>query len=590
MDETLQLLAEIAGKYERGTPEYDAAVSELARRLPSSKVQEDIRTGLATACHQDTPEGFEAFYELLYGFRLPVNTGKRWVASIFKAHDEGKGFTLNGFRGSWKSVTLSVTFQCWRIGMEPHKTNVTISANDDSAEKITKSIAAIIEYHPEWKRAFPDIVPETSKWSVDGYWVIDTSISREEWARKQAGVIDPSFVGGGYKSTRINGKHPTGCLVVDDIHDLNNSTSEKERVAVVKAMTTVIMKTVIRRDDKMKTWFMNIGVPWALDDCHHILKNSGGFIHSTVPAMVRVPEGEGVYIDGVNKETGKVYEDLVGWWRLTEPAIFGVNSIMADRALGKFDFWQMIMMDLTTAKTAGIKYYTYYTETEPDRDVIRTYPAHGGADPAFTLTANNENSTSSFALAQGVKRPGRGGVLLGGVVEKCTLAQSTNHLAVSQKIFPNWRFTAVENVGMGLMYIQYARKANPNLLIVDSDLGGIRMKGEKAAKAKNKKTRIQYEASSWIEDGTWLIADRGQTEADDEFLKTIRDALDNFNDLPNDDTPDKRLDALDAFYHLIKAAPELLFRKTSEERIPTHAPRVRQISPLAGIGVRGYGR
>ena len=79
-----------------------------------------------------------------------------------------------------------MTFLAFRIGLEPHKTNIVVSANDDSAEKVTKAIAAIIEHHPAWKLAFPNVVPDTGRWSVEGFSVIDQSMSRSEWAQKQS--------------------------------------------------------------------------------------------------------------------------------------------------------------------------------------------------------------------------------------------------------------------------------------------------------------------------------------------------------------------------------------------------------------------
>src|SRR3990167_4501022 len=299
--------------------DYISQLEQLARDHPQD-VQDAIREHpewwsvvvdakreqeLVLLARVDSPEGFEAFYELIHKIKPPRHI-MRSVRGIYKAHEEGKGYTLNGFRGSWKSVSLSLTFQAYRIGLEPSKTNVTISANDDSAEKITKAIAQMIEFHPAWKKVFPHVVPIEGKWSAEGYWVWDNRTTREKWAQQQASVIDPTFVGGGYMSTRINGKHPTGVLCVDDLHDINNSLSDTERKAVVNAMTTVILYTAVRKDDKLDTWFVNIGVPWWGGDSHQVLKKSGAFLYDDIPAMVRVPEGtEGaVYIDGEYRRTG----------------------------------------------------------------------------------------------------------------------------------------------------------------------------------------------------------------------------------------------------------------------------------------------
>ena len=220
LNDILTELAQLAEQHPEAVAKAFSQAPEDARFVLDSARQME----LARLCHADTPEGYEAFYEGVHGIKPPRHI-MRQVRKLFQAHAEGKGFTTIGWRGSWKSVSLSVTFQLWRIGLEPKKTNLTICANDDSAEKITKAIAAAVQYHPFWKMAFPNIVPDLGRWSVDGYWVIDESMPRETWVKEQSGVIDPSFVGGGYTSTRVNGKHPTGVLVVDDIH-----RSEERRV------------------------------------------------------------------------------------------------------------------------------------------------------------------------------------------------------------------------------------------------------------------------------------------------------------------------------------------------------------------------
>ena len=204
---------------------------ELVERFAASPQLDNLyKDELAKMAHQNEPEGspdgYFAFYELIHGFPPPKHV-RTWIYDIFDAHREGKGYTLLGFRGSWKSVSLSVTFVAWRIGLEPRKTNVLMSAEEGKALNWTTSIAQYIETHPEWKRVFPNIVPITGKWGTNGYWVRDTEKSEAEWEQLQAGVVDPTFVGGGYQSRAINGKHPTGCLVVDDSHHLNNSSSER---------------------------------------------------------------------------------------------------------------------------------------------------------------------------------------------------------------------------------------------------------------------------------------------------------------------------------------------------------------------------
>lgn len=570
MDETQKILQQIV-ESELSREEKIA----LLAKLPSALLEEKIRDGLAHDSHADSPDGFFAFCELLDGAKLPEHNQKE-VHKVFEAHEQGKGFTLNGWRGSFKSVTLSAKFATWRIGLYPHQTNVIVSANDDSAEKITKAIARYISDHPEWKRAFGTIVPVTSSWAVNGYWVRDTSLSDDEWAKKTGQTIDPTFVGGGHTSTRINGKHPTGCLIIDDIQ--STFLSAKEQKDLAHTVTAVILKMAVRKDDKLSTWVLNIGVPWPGEyDVHQILSKSGAFLSMTVPAMRRAVEGEGVYIDGVNPATGQVYDDIVGWWVLTEPSRFGVNSILSERALGKFEFWQMIMMDLDTAKATGLRYYTF-----PKEDVDNNWPTVGGVDPAFTLKDKLEDArkNSAFAIAYVSKRPARGAVLVGGVLERCNPGVAASRIAAAQILFPAWSFSAVENSGIGLLFIKTMNLLNPGLVIVPSDLGGIRPKGQKAARARSKHDRILYELSPFLEDATVMIA------GDDYYTTKVKDALDNFFEL-DETVADERWDALDALYHAVKAMPDVLQKPKVGETLQVSKPKSR--SPIAGMGKhRGY--
>jgi len=207
----LKLLDEIIAT-SKTKEEYNARLDELVKILPREFIEDAGRTALAQVAQKFTPEGFLAHYELMTDVYPPRHV-KRWTKKIFKAHDNGRGFVLRAFRGSWKTTTWGVLFISFLISHFPILTNVVVSANDDSAEKITKAVAATIEFHPEWKRAYPHIVPDKDRgWSIEGFFVKDTSVSYDQWTAKRASIIDPTLVGGGIESTRINGKHPTGAL------------------------------------------------------------------------------------------------------------------------------------------------------------------------------------------------------------------------------------------------------------------------------------------------------------------------------------------------------------------------------------------
>ncbi|MEW6242014.1 MAG: hypothetical protein AB1564_14515 [Chloroflexota bacterium] len=527
MTDPIQILAELASK-ERTPEETAALVAELARTLPKDFVDEAYKNGLAGLAHQDSPAGFAAFYELLYGFKPPRHI-VREIDNIFRAHEEGIGALTFAWRGSWKTVSISETFTAWRIGLEPTRTNIIVSANDDSAEKITKAIAAIIEFHPEWKRVFPNVVPDTGRWSVEGFYVIDSNVPREQWTAMQAGVIDPTLVGGGYESSRLIGKHPSGVLCIDDIHDLKNSSSERERKLVVDTLTKTILKTTIKEKDKLVTWLLAIGTPWSEDDGYHEMKKSGNFAFISIPAMRKAKEDEGVFIDGKHRN-GVVFEDIVGWWELEWPERFGPASIVRERADGRASFWQMIMLDIHTAKEGGLRYHLY-----PHDKIDLTWPAGGGCDFA-TLKADGKKDPGRdmFSLCFGVKTPTNQLVVTDGVIEQVTQAKAETMMNAASTRFKSWRGGIFEGDGAGeQFYMNYVSRNQGSLWRIEK------------TKGVPKAIRQEREMGVWLENGTVLISD-----ADTPYLNALRKALDDF--------PDGNNDIRDGLYWLCRTFPETL--------------------------------
>lgn len=566
MDDTLQLLKQIANT--EMPPEQRAEIIARLAKAPPNPILEAL-------ARDDSPEGFFAFCERLDGAQLPKHNQEE-VRAVFRAHESGMGFSLNGWRGSFKSTTLSVKFLAWRIGLEPTKTHLVISANDDNAEKITKLVAAIIEVHPAWKAIFPSIVPVQSNWSVTGYWVWDNRYSEQEWAEKRGFVIDPSFVGGGWNSTRINGKHPSGCLISDDLQ--SKYLTDAEQKNLLDFVFGVILKMPVRKNDRLDTWVLFLGVQWpGKYDIHQALKDTGFFVCLTVPAMKRSREGVGVFMDGVNPTTGATYEDIKGWWILTEPERFGVNSILAERAAGKFAFWQMIMMDIQAARSGGLPYYSIdYTA---EQAVLDRIPVQGGVDPSDTDKAEESARQSSFSLAYIGKLPMGGAVVLDGVIGKKSVNQGAAHIADAQVRFPGWIYTAVENTGVGRLYIKLYREINPQLRILPSNLNPI----EKVPASRHKEDRIRNELAPWFENMRIRISSERT-----EFLDTLRYGLDNFVDLIHD-PHNPAWDVLDSVYHAVKAMPDVVQTPKVREVISPLFRKEKSHSPIWGMGKqRGY--
>lgn len=571
MDELKQL--ELITKIKERFPErFEAVVKahpEWFRQIQDYK-RELILTEKAK---EDSPDGFFAYFEGKYGFE-PQERIKRWIRKMYEAHGRNMGFTLNGYRGSRKTISFGATFLEFRIGQEPHKTNLVVTASDSTSDEIIENVTQTIEFHPFWKKVFPNVIPDKGRWSSDGYWVIDSSLSREEWTAQQSATKDPTLVGGGYTSVRINGKHPTGVLLTDDLHGINNSTSENQLKFVVRFYTTELSRTMMN-DEKgnLITWAINIGVAWG-QDTHQALTKSGGFLSETLPVMTRAKDGEGEYIDGVNKVTGVTYEDIVGWWHIDPQSGHTVDSIIMARGYGKRDFWQMMMMDMTAARAGAIRYYSYHFEN----DDYYNWWSLSGVDPSETFKEKNEISrdNSFLGIANLVKRPIGGAVLQGGELAQINPNGAVGLMRAIKSRFTNHDGFYVEDTGFGRMFMNTLSLIAPELVLIFSDLGGIRRAGEKARKSKSKTDRITEELAPFLENGTILISDE-----DSEFLNTVRDGLDNIMEL-DPHKADKRWDALDAFYHAVKSMPSVLQQVPIKDSLAEVLFKTKKPHPLAG--------
>ena len=483
--------------------------------------------------------GFMAYYEIIHGEML-LDHNKRETQKIFKAFDDNDIYVYLGFRGCRKTTTFLITLGSFLHGHFPEQTAVITGAADPNAKLIAKSIAQIIDLHPEFKKVFPHVIPYKERgWGAEGYWIRNSRISVEEWARKQAKVNDPSFVGGGYKSSEINGKHPSLYLGVDDLHDIDSSVSVSEREYIKKVFFTQIMPTVIKGQTKI----IMTGVPFANDDTYAILKQSGGVSFSSLPAMKRVAEGtEGaVYIDGINPNTKVVYDDIVGFWILTEPKLMNVEQVINERSRGKGAFWQMYMVDIAIAKSSPLIYYLY-----PHDKISYDWPTVGGADPT-NVEPDKEvggQKGSNFALCYLAKTPEGGAVVIDGVLKRMGIVAAKDAILQAQTIFKNWRTTGVENVGGGAVFLQYLR-TDPKVKCQDSDLSNPDKK-----RIADKKTRFLTQTHPWVESAVIRISD-----LETPFNMALRYLCDNFWDV---DVKHPSMDAGDALFHAAKLIPEIL--------------------------------
>jgi hypothetical protein len=522
------------------------------------------------AQQEDSPQGFAAFYKLVHGNDLPDH-GRKWIEHIYNAKSADRGVLIFAWRGSWKTTTISVTFTAWRIGKEPHRANLVIQANDDKSGKTTAQIADIIENNGGFRAVFPHVAPDKERgWGAAGYEVKRTDMEYPAWRELNSTRKDPSLVGLGISSKSLIGSHPDGVLLLDDIHDEENTSSTRERQAVINKVTGTIMPFVVEdagrpAGERMSTWFIAVGTPWTEDDAYNYLKTTGEYEFLKLPVAERVAEGEPGAIEiGQADMTVANHNDLYGWWRLEWPERFDKKTLVTWRnRTGKREFARMYLLDLQAAKETGLKYMLF-----PSEKIDPRWPAGGGIDYASTIEIRGKrmepSQRSKFAMAYGQKTPANKAVIVDGVSGHFSQAQAEAYAERAQGIFPNWNVSGVEMNGKGEeFYSLLSRK--PYLRLFPFWTGG-----------QSKRNRQERVLGPWLEMGFIMISD-----ADTPFLNALRKALD---DWPNGD-----MDEIDSVYAYAQTIPDVLAMPTERDEsedggaVNWGAPK-RKANPWAALG------
>jgi hypothetical protein len=406
-----------------------------------------------------------------------------------------------------------------------------IQARDDDSAKTGKFVSDVVESNAGWKACFPNVVPDKERgWSLNGYYVKDAKADYAEWVQKCTNdhKRDPGFMTASVLAGAI-GMHPTGCLVLDDIHDSRNTESMAEMERVKKTVLADIIPTMNRPG--RKPIFLVAYTPWKSDDAYAVLEQSGLWRQVVTPAYV---EDDSSDVEFMSKRV-----------RLTCPKVYPLVVLEQQyRILGKREFNRQLLCSLDGDNATSLPYYTYVTS-----GIEYSLPAYGGADPpgAEPDAESKGKKRSNFALAYVVKLPQGGALVLDGVLEECTQTQAENHILNAQSLFTAWNFTLVESVGVGLVFYN-SIKRNPNLKILKSDLMETDEKGRRGSQSKD--VRI-LEMAKWFENGTIRIAAR-----DTPFLNALRYLFDHFWEL-NAKAPHPGWDAADSVYHALKAMPGL---------------------------------
>lgn len=489
--------------------------------------------------HSDTPAGYEVFYGLIHNRLLPGHA-RKWISHIYECRRLGKDWGIEAFRGSTKTTTITVTYLAYQLGLRPHLEWAVFQAGDDMAQENMGFVADVIANNPGWKAVFGHVVPDPAvAWGDKGYELKRTDMEYGAWRRLR--TKDPCFVGYGYKS-KIIGHHPRGGILVDDIHDEENSSSDRELKRVKKLFSGTIIPMANPTEPGGPTTPVGlVGTPWTRQDVLMSAKASGQYRWLETPAR---------YKDGT-----------LAWGEMfSETILAGFQA--KDLTAGKTEFPRMYLLDLEAGENRVYSFQTY-----PAALINLAWPMVGGVDYASVADPTKRNAEQShFALAYVAKSPEGGAVVVDGVLQQCSQGEAETHLVMAQNNFSNWLLTGIEGDGKGEDFFQLCFR-NPGLRVVMKKVGSRMSKADR-----------QYR---WL--GPWLRLGRLRiSDAETPFLNAARRFL---TEYPNVAEHDPGWDAIDAILQALLQMPDVLVIPKTEAEL-TLGVRQPKPNPWNSLGTQ----
>lgn len=370
-------------------------------------------------------ESFEEFYHLVWGRELPRHAKEEWLPILYQAKAQNKGVVIEAFRGSSKTTSLTITWLMYQIGIAPEKSNLLIQISDEAARDTSGQIASMIEINLGWRWVFPHVVPDKrAGWGTMGYEVKRVDMVYSAWRKlaAQAKAKDPTLVGLGYRSGSIIGKHPSGVLFLDDIHDEQNTRSARELALVEKIVTGTILPTITP-----ETMQVVIGTPWVEKDVLSYLKSTGEYLSVKTP-ILREVEAKPTPV-----------------W----PERFGLSEIEKHRQLaGEVEFARMYLLDLKSVN--GVFLRRNWLNKFPMEKIDPSWPVVMGVDYASVADGLVAGKRDYFAVAIGRALPGGAGmVLVDGFRGQVSQGEAEEVLKSLVAIYPSTQIIGVEAVGKG---------------------------------------------------------------------------------------------------------------------------------------------
>lgn len=229
-----------------------------------------------------SPASLAYYYEWMQqaeGFKLPPHLYPVVLMLCDSRIDNGM---LQVGPGAGKSQLLSIVYPTWMTAHDPSMTSLIISGAEELAGGFMTAAGGIIETNANFRAAFPEVLPDKGLgWSNErGLYVTG----------RPASVPDASILALGLNSKRLTGKHGRQ-LILDDLHDKDNSATEAQCEAVCRAYTSQIAG----RADPQGARTILAGRRWHESDCYGMLQKDGTFVCMTLPA--ERPKAERLYYD-----------------------------------------------------------------------------------------------------------------------------------------------------------------------------------------------------------------------------------------------------------------------------------------------------
>lgn len=467
-----------------------------------------------------SPHGFAAFMDVV--FELPLLPHmKEAIDELFKT----KKIVVEAHVESAKTTTLSVAFVLYFIGHHPTTSNIIFQVSDDRAAQTAKQAADVIVNNARWRLVFPHLVPDRDKaWGAGGYEIKRTDMEYADWRELNSKRKEPTFVGLGYMSRTIIGSRYDGIMVIDDICDQNNTSSEREMENMLESLRGPILSRA-----KKECWRIVVGTPWVEGDALDYIKNTGLYKHIKIPVWRNVPEDtEGAQNLHFTWGTEIIDEWMIPNW----PEVFTLDYLeLKYRELASVDFARFMLLDLSKLDEMVFRWQPF-----PYLDINPNWPMVGGIDFASIIDESQKASKdrSYFAIAYVVKNPRGGAIVYDGIRERCTPAIAETHVERPQHTFPGWLTSGIELDGKGEVFYSILRR-KPHLRLNPMRTGG-----------KGKAQRLEHQMAPWFESGVVKISD-----ADTPFLNALRKEMRQY---PNS----KTLDCMDAVYWALMQIPDVL--------------------------------